>query len=206
MAELRPIIVFHGRHFVRHLGICNRIYINLLQQVCAVITRNSVEKNEVSILINKLQPVTGFNSRHIVRHLEICNPICVKLLQVMSGVIPCNLKKNDFSFSNRFPGVHKRGIHTHTHTHTQTHTHTHDDSIRRNAMRCISPKNEQTGRHTTINTVKQTGSDATGDICLGRFVVKVLICARRRLSFAVRRRMTNVQTIVRYNAVRRAAV
>ena len=47
--------------------------------------------------------------------------------------------------------------HTHTHTHTRTHmcvslcvcvsththrhTHTHDDGIRRNAMRCISPKN-----------------------------------------------------------------
>ena len=46
----------------------------------------------------------------------------------MSDVIPRNLKKNDVSISNRFPGVHKRG------------THTHDDSIRRNAMRCISPK------------------------------------------------------------------
>ena len=25
MAELQPIIVFHGRHFVRHLGNCNPI-------------------------------------------------------------------------------------------------------------------------------------------------------------------------------------
>ena len=58
----------------------------------------------------------------------------------MSGVIPRNLK-NDVSFSNRFPEVHKRGIHTHTHTHTHKHTHTHDDGNRRNAMRCISPKN-----------------------------------------------------------------
>ena len=47
----------------------------------------------------------------------------------MSGVIPRNLK-NDVSISNRFPEVYKRG------THTQ---HTHDNSIRRNAMRCISP-------------------------------------------------------------------
>ena len=37
-----------------------------------------------------------------------------------------------------------RHTHTQTHTHTDTHTHTHDDSIRRNAMRCISPKNHKT--------------------------------------------------------------
>ena len=58
------------------------------------------------------------------RHLGICNPICVKLLQNMSGVIPRNLKKNDVSISNRFPGDRKRGIHTQIHRHTDTHTHT----------------------------------------------------------------------------------
>ena len=31
MAELQPIIVFHGRHFVRHLGICNLICVKLLE-------------------------------------------------------------------------------------------------------------------------------------------------------------------------------
>ena len=36
--------------------------------------------------------------------------------------------------------------HTHTHTHIHTHTHTHDDSIKRNAIRCISPK-KRTGQH-----------------------------------------------------------
>ena len=45
-------------------------------------------------------------------------------------------KKNGVSISNRYPEVHKRGIHTQTHT----HIHTHDDGIRRNAMHCISPK------------------------------------------------------------------
>ena len=59
----------------------------------------------------------------------------------MFGVIPRNLKKTDVSISNRFPGVHKRGIHIYTHTHTHTQTHTLYDSMRRNAMRCISPKN-----------------------------------------------------------------
>ena len=78
----------------------------------------------------ELQPIIVFHSCYFVRHLGICNPICVKLLQVMFGFITRNLKKNDVCISNRFPGIHKRGIHTHTH----------DNSIRRNAMCCISPK------------------------------------------------------------------
>ena len=51
--------------------------------------------------------------------------------------------KDGVSISNCFPEVHKRGIYTHTDRHTHTHnTHTHNDSIRRNAMRCISSKNQ----------------------------------------------------------------
>ena len=77
--------------------------------------------------MNELQPNMVFHGRHFVRHIGICNPICVRFLQVMSGVIPRNLKKNDVSISNRFPGVHKRGIHTHADRQTdrQTLTHTH---------------------------------------------------------------------------------
>ena len=51
MAELQPIIVFHGHHFVRHLGNCSHIYVKLLQLIYGIITHNSL-KNEVSILIN----------------------------------------------------------------------------------------------------------------------------------------------------------
>ena len=40
MAELEPIIAFHGRHFVRHLGICNRICVKLLQVMSGVIPSN----------------------------------------------------------------------------------------------------------------------------------------------------------------------
>ena len=40
MAELRSIIVLHGRHFVRHLGICNSICVKLLQAMPDVIPRN----------------------------------------------------------------------------------------------------------------------------------------------------------------------
>ena len=47
MAELQPIIVFHVRHFVRHLGICYEICVKLVQLMCAVITHNSVKKRSI---------------------------------------------------------------------------------------------------------------------------------------------------------------
>ena len=62
----------------------------------------------------ELQQIIVFHGRHFVHHLGMCDPICVKLLQIMSGVIPRNLKQNDVSILNHFPGVHKRGIHTQT--------------------------------------------------------------------------------------------
>ena len=37
-------LVFHGRHFVRHLGICYRICVKLLELMCAVIMHNLVKK------------------------------------------------------------------------------------------------------------------------------------------------------------------
>ena len=49
MAELHPIILIHGRYFVRHLEICNRICVKLRQLMCAVITYNSVQ-NEVTAI------------------------------------------------------------------------------------------------------------------------------------------------------------
>ena len=178
MAELQPFIVFHSHHFVRHLGICNLICVNVLQLMSRVIMHNSVKKR--SLHINKWLSYSQivFQGRHFVRHIWICNRICVKLLQVMSGVIPRNLKKTT-SLSQTVFMVSTNATYTHTHTHTPTHTHTHtqtythnrhtqthththtntnthihnthtpihtdrqththDDSIRRNAMRCISP-------------------------------------------------------------------
>ena len=47
MAELQPIIVFHGRHFVRYLGICYRICVKLLKLMSGVITHNSVKKRSL---------------------------------------------------------------------------------------------------------------------------------------------------------------
>ena len=81
----------------------------------------------------ELQTIIVFQGRHFVRHPGIYNSIFVKLLQIMSGVIPRNLKK-DVSISNSFIEIHKRG----------THIHDDDsiDSIRRNAMRYISSKNQ----------------------------------------------------------------
>ena len=48
MAELRPMIVYHGRHFVRHLGIFNPICVKLIQAMSGVILSN-IKKNDVSI-------------------------------------------------------------------------------------------------------------------------------------------------------------
>ena len=112
MAELQPIIVFHSRHCVRHLGICNLICVKLLQLMSGVIMHNSV-KNEASILIN-----------------------------AMSCIIPRNLKKTTSLSQTVSWGLHTRHTYTHRQTDRHTHTHTHDDSIRRNIMRCISPKNK----------------------------------------------------------------
>ena len=47
MAELQPIIMFHGRYFVRHLGICNPICVKLLHFMSGVIPRNLKEKRHI---------------------------------------------------------------------------------------------------------------------------------------------------------------
>ena len=54
----------------------------------------------------------------------------------MSGVIPSNLEKT----TSPSQTVFLRSTNA-AHRHTDTHTHTLYASIRRNAMRCISPKN-----------------------------------------------------------------
>ena len=100
----------------------------------------------------ELQPIIVFHGRHFVRHLGICNPICVKLLEIMSGVIPCNLKKT-MSLSQTVFMRSTNAAYTQTDRHTHTHTDTHDDSIRRNAMRCISPKNRS--MHLVQNNIKR---------------------------------------------------
>ena len=51
MVELQLIIVFHSRHFLRHLGISSRNYLKLLQLISGIISHYLV-KSEVSILIN----------------------------------------------------------------------------------------------------------------------------------------------------------
>ena len=59
----------------------------------------------------------------------------------MSGVIPRNLKeKRRLNLKALFWRQQTPRTHTARHTDRQTHTHTHDDRIRRNTMRCISPK------------------------------------------------------------------
>ena len=126
--------MFHGRQFVRHLGIYKRVCVELLQLMCVVITLNLLKKT-VSMLINGWVTANKGVSRPLFCQpsLNLLSDLC-QTLKIMSGVIPRNLK-NDVSILDRFPGVHKRGTHTRN---------TNDDSNRWNAMLCISPK---TRRH-----------------------------------------------------------
>ena len=49
-AEIQPIIVLYGSHFVRHHGICYSICDELLQLIFGVITHNSMKKMKASYL------------------------------------------------------------------------------------------------------------------------------------------------------------
>ena len=44
MTKLQPIVVFHGRHFFRHLEICNAICVKLFKIIAGVIPHNFEEK------------------------------------------------------------------------------------------------------------------------------------------------------------------
>ena len=61
MVEIQLIIVLRGRHFVRHLGRCNRICFNLIQLMWVVITRNSVRTR--FLYINKWYRVAATASQ-----------------------------------------------------------------------------------------------------------------------------------------------
>ena len=127
MAELQPIIVFHGRHFVCHLGICNPICVKLLQLMCAIITHNSVEKR--SLYINKwlsysqllcftaaiLSTILEFVIRFVSNSYRLC-PVLFRAIKKTTS-----LSQTVFLRSTNA---------AYTQTDTCTDTHTHDDSIR----------------------------------------------------------------------------
>ena len=71
MAELQSITIFHGRHFVFHLGICNLICVKLIQLMCGVITHNSVEKkDEVSINKKVHGTLLGLQNIELYQHFK----------------------------------------------------------------------------------------------------------------------------------------
>ena len=58
MAEIQPIIVFHGRHF----GICNPICVKLLQIISGVVDlRKTVLDRDVVFFFKIVQNNTGYN-------------------------------------------------------------------------------------------------------------------------------------------------
>ena len=79
MTEIQPIIVFHGRHFVRHLEICNPICIELLQIMSGVIPRNLKKTTSLS------QPVfmrsTNAAYTHIHTHTHTHTTIAIGEMQ-----------------------------------------------------------------------------------------------------------------------------
>ena len=83
----------------------------------------------------KLQSIIiVFHGRHFVRHLEICNPICVKLF--FAYYVRCySAQSKDTTSLSQTVFLRSTNVAC-----TQIHRHTHDDSIRRNAMRCIRLK------------------------------------------------------------------
>ena len=137
MAVLQPIIVFHGRHFVRYLGICYRICVKLLQLTCAVITHNSVKKNEVSVVIDGW--VTAKYSVSLPPFYPPSWNLKSHLCKTLTGYVRCYSEQFNKTTSLS-QTVFMRSTNA-AYTYTQTHTQTHDDSRRRNAIRCISPKN-----------------------------------------------------------------
>ena len=95
MAELRSIIVFHGRHFVRHLGICFQSCVKLLQVMSGVIPRN-LKKILLYLKPFPLRPQTRHTLTHARTHAR--------------------------THAHTLSHVHE---HTPTRTRTQTRTHTH---------------------------------------------------------------------------------
>ena len=66
MAELQPNVVFHGRHFVRHLEICNPICVKLLQITFRVIPRNLKKPTSLSqtVILASTNTAYGHTDRH----------------------------------------------------------------------------------------------------------------------------------------------
>ena len=92
MTELQPVIVFHGRHVFRHLGICNPICVKLLAIMSGVIPRNLEQKKtslSQTVFLRSTNAAYTRTDRHTHTHTD---------------------RHTD------------RHTHIQTHTHTQTHT------------------------------------------------------------------------------------
>ena len=98
MDELQQNIVFHDRHFVCHIGICNPICVRLLQVMSGVIPRNLKKTTSLS---NRFPE---FHKRDTRRHRHT--------------------DTQTHTHTNTYTHTHSH-THTHKHTHIQTHTHTH---------------------------------------------------------------------------------
>ena len=86
----------------------------------------------------ELQRIKVFHARNFVRHLGICKSDLCQTLTAYVRYYSTQFKRK-IRFSSQTVFLRSTNS-AYTQTHRQTDTHIHDDSIRRNAMRCISPK------------------------------------------------------------------
>ena len=108
--------MFHGRHFVRHLGICNPICVKLLQAMSGVIPRNLDKKNDVSTS-NRF---SGNHTRHTQTHTYTHTNTHVdsNRRNSMRCISPTNLCCNAMLLLNY-------GLFRHTNVRTNKYSHTH---------------------------------------------------------------------------------
>ena len=117
MAELQPIIVFHGSHFIHHLGICNLICVKLLQIMSGVISHN-LKKRSLSQSIFLASTNAAYRQAYIQAYRQ------------------AHIQAHRHGHRHaRTHACTRTRTHTHRDRQTHRHTHTHDDSIRQNAYR-----------------------------------------------------------------------
>ena len=83
--ELHPIIVFHGRHFVCHLGICNPICLEHLQIMSGVIPRNLLKKRLLYLQPFSWRPQTRIHTdAHTQTHTQTHMTIAISEMQCVA--------------------------------------------------------------------------------------------------------------------------
>ena len=86
--------MFHGRHFVCHLGICNPVCVKLLQAMSGVIPRNFEKKRRLYLKPFSWRPQTRHTHRHTHTSMAIGEMQCITFrLQIQRTHLPSTVCK-----------------------------------------------------------------------------------------------------------------